>query len=357
MPSSPIFPAEWAPHEAVWTGWPSAPEEWENDLAPARADVAAMIRAIVRPAPEDEPDLHGEHVRLLHRGAEAGESAAAALEDLIAAGLVDLIDAPIGDIWLRDTGPIFTRHDDALRAAVFRFNGWGGKYVMPSDEKIAALVAETAGVEPLRSDIILEGGSVDTDGEGTILTTRQCLLNTNRNPGLTEKDAEAALKAMLGAQKVIWIDEGLMNDHTDGHVDNIARFVAPGKVVCMRPIGEDDPNSAVYAAILRALDGARDAAGRLLEIVEIPSPGRVLGADGRAVPASHINFYIANHCVVMPVYAETDEQHEAAQAALEILSDHIDRDYFHAIDARGLLVGGGSFHCITQPQPLMKGAS
>lgn len=349
MSSLPYFPAEWAPHDAVWTAWPSAVDLWEDDIDPARGEVAAMIRGVLRPDPEDDA-LVGEPVKLLYRGAEARASAEALFPDLLGNGL-ELIEAPIGDIWLRDTGPIFTLRNKALQAALFRFNGWGGKYMLASDDEIAALVAEAARVSTVQANIVLEGGSIETDGEGTILTTRQCLLNANRNPGLTEADAEAILKEMLGAEKVIWLDEGLMNDHTDGHVDNIARFVAPGKVVCMRASGGDDPNAGVYRDIMRSLDGERDAAGRRLEVIDIPSPGRILNADGEPVPASHVNFYIANHSVIMPVYAESDVQHDAAQEALEILGEHIDREHFHAVDASHLLTGGGSFHCITQQQP------
>ena len=341
------FPGEWSPHDCVWTAWPSDASLWEDNLAPARAEVAAMVRAIAAP----DAKVKGETVRLLCRGVEARASAADSLNNLVDAVQFDLIEAPIGDIWLRDTGPIFVERGNALSAARFRFNGWGGKYQLPDDDKIAAIVADRAGVPAHTFDMVLEGGAIDCDGEGTILTTRQCLQNKNRNPDMSEADIEAVLRDALGVEKIIWLDEGLLNDHTDGHVDNIARFIAPGKVVCMRPFGNDDPNAVLYAGIVAALENATDAYGRPLEIVEIPSPGLIAGEDGAPVPASHVNFYIANRSVVMPIYAETDEQREAAQTAEQILRDAIDRPHFFALPARHLLTGGGSFHCITQQQP------
>lgn len=309
-----------------------------------------MVAAIAAPNPEDfsEP---GEPVSLLYRGAAARASATEALADLLDAERVTLVEAPLGDIWLRDTGPVFTLGDAGLGAAAFAFNGWGGKYMLPRDDEIAELIANRAGLKARRFDLVLEGGAIDTDGEGTIVTTRACLLNRNRNPGMSEADVEAALRKAFGTQKVIWLDDGLMNDHTDGHIDNIVRYIAPGKVVCMRPFGEDDPNAGLYGDIMRTLEAETDAAGRRLEIVDIPSPGLIAGADGAPVPASHVNFYIANASVAMPVYAETDAQHDAAGAAAEILAAHIDRPHFHALTASHLLTGGGSFHCITQQQP------
>ena len=195
-----------------------------------------------------------------------------------------------------------------------------------------------------------EGGALETDGEGTFITTRQCLLNPNRNPAMSEKDVEAVLKAALGAEKVIWLDEGLEGDHTDGHVDNLARFVAPGKVVCMRPSGEDDPNAEILVAIEKTLAAATDAAGRKLEVVAVPSPGRA-EMDGEPVAASHMNFYIANRSVVMPVYERLTGEAGPGHEAAEILKGLIDRPYFVSVDSSHLLTGGGSFHCISQQQP------
>ncbi len=200
-----------------------------------------------------------------------------------------------------------------------------------------------------RFDFVLEGGAVDHDGEGTILTTRQTLLNPNRN-GWTKAQAEAALAAAFGAKKVIWIDEGLKNDHTDGHIDNIARFVGPGRVVCQAPAGDDDPNRVTLDAIAATLEGATDSSGRRLQVTRIPGVGLYRNALGEVSPASHMNFVIANGLVVVPVYGTPTE--EAALAGLRaVFPDH----KVIGVSSRGLLgcgtAGGGSFHCITQQEP------
>lgn len=348
-------PAEWAPHEAVWIGWPSAADLWEENLEPAQAEVAEFIAAICLPDPGDEKGerLRGERVELLVRGGEARVAAEAMRFGLPDPTMVRLHEAPMGDVWLRDTGPIFV--DDGVsgvHASAFRFNGWGEKYLLESDDKISGIIAEKSGARLRRFDaMIAEGGALEIDGEGTVITTRQCLLNKNRNPGLSEREIDGVLKEAIGAEKVIWLDEGMIGDHTDGHIDNLARFVAPGKVVCMRANGKDDPNAKIFSAIRKALEEARDAAGRQLEVIEIPSPGRAM-LDGRIVPASHMNFYIANHSLIMPSYGGLTGEDESALECLEILERHVDRPHFYAIDSSHLLSGGGSFHCISQQQPL-----
>ncbi|MAW82356.1 MAG: agmatine deiminase [Parvularcula sp.] len=349
MLSSRRQPAEWAPHDAVWIGWPSAADLWEDDLGPARAEVEDFIRAILFPA----EGVTGEPVRLVARGPDAVAAAEIMRGHLPDPSRVTIHDLPIGDIWLRDTGPVFIKDDTGAPAAsAFRFNGWGGKYELPEDDRIAEMIAERANVRLRRfDDFIGEGGALETDGEGTFITTRQCLLNNNRNPGMGEKDVEAVLKASLGAEKVIWLDEGLAGDHTDGHVDNLARFVAPGKVVCMRPTGDGDPNVEILAAIEKTLNAATDAAGRKFDVITVPSPGRV-EQDGEPVAASHMNFYIANHSVIMPIYENLTGEATPGQEAADILKRLIDRPYFCAVDSSHILTGGGSFHCISQQEPV-----
>jgi len=347
-------PAEWKKHEAVWIGWPSAADLWEENLEPAQAEVAELISAICFPDPGDEKGekVRGERVDLLVRGPDARIAAEAMRLALPDPSLVRLHEAPLGDIWLRDTGPIFV--DDGatgVNASAFRFNGWGEKYLLPSDDKISSIVAEKAGARLHRFDsMIAEGGAIEVDGEGTCITTRQCLLNKNRNPSMSEKDVEGVLREALGIEKVIWLDEGMIGDHTDGHVDNLARFIAPGKVVCMKANGKDDPNAAIFSAIKKALEGAKYANGKALEVIELPSPG-LAKLDGKTVPASHMNFYIANHSLVMPSYGGLTDEDESALECLEILERHVDRSHFYAIDSSHLLSGGGSFHCISQQQP------
>ena len=211
---------EWAPQKAMWTAWPANPAAWYGDLEAPRGDVAAMVRALAS----------ANRVRLLVNGAEAEASARAALSDL-----AELVPARYGDIWLRDTGPIFASSREGAVALKFKTNAWGGKFDLPDDANVGEDIARLAGLPVLSFDFVLEGGAVDRDGEGTILATRQTLLNPNRN-GWSKEEAEAALAEGLGAKTVIWIDEGLKNDHTDGHIDNIARFVGPRRVVCQSPV-------------------------------------------------------------------------------------------------------------------------
>lgn len=350
-------PAEWAPHEAVWIGWPSAADLWEEDLGPSQDEVAEFVAAIAFPDPSDEKgeQVRGEKVNLLVRGEEARVAAEAMRLGLPDPTAVKLHEAPIGDVWLRDTGPIFVESAVGLVASAFRFNGWGEKYELPDDHRIADIVAAIADVRLRRFEgFVAEGGALEVDGEGTVITTRQCLLNPNRNPGLSERDAEAVLREAIGAEKVIWLDDGLLGDHTDGHVDNIARFIAPGVVVCMRPNGADDPNAEILDAIRRTLAAATDAAGRRLDVIEIPSPGRAL-LDGDVVPASHMNFYLSNHALIMPSYGGLTGTDEPALECLEILERAADRPHLYALESSHLLSGGGSFHCISQQQPRRRG--
>jgi agmatine deiminase len=321
------IPAEWAPHKAIWTAFPSAADLWQDDLVPAQDEVAAMIRALAK----------GDRMRVLAAGADAYRAALAAVGDA-----AEVIETPFGDIWLRDTGPLFDRGGRAHR---FGFNGWGGKYDLPFDDRVGDAVATVAGAEVLRHPFILEGGAVEMDGEGTLLTTRQCLLNPNRNPGWDEAAAEAHLKRALGVRKVLWLEKGLVNDHTDGHIDNLARFVAPGRVVCQAPAGRDDPNAEVLDAIAEALAAMTDAAGRRLDVIRIPSPGAVRDEDGEAIPASHMNFLIGNEAVVVPIYSH------AGDDALKALAPLFPGRRVVGLSSTAILTGGGSFHCITQQEP------
>jgi agmatine deiminase len=215
----------------------------------------------------------------------------------------------------------------------------------PLKRKPSARVALLSGADYKRHDFILEGGAIEMDGEGTLLTTRQCLLNPNRNPHWTEAGAERELKRALGVEKVLWLDEGLANDHTDGHIDNLARFVAPGRVVCQAPFGRDDPNAEVLEEIALALAAMTDAQGRKLDVVRIPGPGVVVDEDGDAVAASHVNFLIGNTTVVMPSYSASSEV--AAEALRLLFSGR----KVVGLPSRAILTGGGSFHCITQQEP------
>lgn len=316
-------PPEWAPHKAVWLGFPSHPELWLDDLEPARAEVAAFAHAV-------HAGGRGEKVLLVVADDEAGRAARRHAGDF-----AEIVVEPFGDIWLRDTGPIVTGD---RTARLFEFNGWGGKYDLPGDDTIGARLARRRRLAAEACGWVLEGGAIDGDGTGLAVTTRQCLLNANRNPGLSQADIALRLREDLGLSELIWLGDGLLNDHTDGHVDNLARFVAPG-VLAIPEAFDNDPNWLVYQ------NAARDAGQAEVEIVRLPSPGRVL-RDDEIVPASYMNFYIGNAAVVVPLYGAPNDA--TAVAAIQALFPT--REVV-GLRADAILTGGGSFHCISQQIP------
>jgi agmatine deiminase len=324
MPTAPL--PEWARHQAVWIGFPSHAELWEDDLLQAQAEVAAFAGAV-------HAGGRGEEVWLV----AADETAA--VQARLVATFAKVIVEPFGDIWLRDTAAIVLGSGKDRHCVDFGFNGWGGKYDLPGDDTIGQRLAVEAGLTCTRSRWILEGGAIDGAGSGTVLTTEQCLLNPNRNPDMDRAEVEAALALDLGFERVVWLGEGLLNDHTDGHADNLARFVAPGRVAIPTP-AKADPNENIY----------RDAARRLrssgLDVVTLPSPGEVV-RDGELIPASYMNFYIGNATVVVPLYGADND--EAAVHALEAL---FPGRKVIGLRADHVLTGGGSFHCISQQLPL-----
>ncbi len=320
-------PAEWTLHDAVWIGFPSHPELWEEDLEPARGEVVAFARAV---------HAGGKGERVILVAADEG-SAERARE--LAGDTAEVIIEPFGDIWLRDTAPIIVTSEKGRAATDFQFNWWGGKYELPGDESIGARLAARTGFALRRGDWIFEGGAIDVDGTGLGVTTEQCLLNPNRNPGLDKKSIDQLLAEGLGVNRLLWLGDGLANDHTDGHVDNLARFVAEGVIAIPEPADEDDPNAAVYA------DARARAEAFGLTVVAIPSPGAI-ERDGEIIPASYMNFYIGNAAVVVPLYGAPND--EAAVAAISALFPTRTVVGFRADH---ILTGGGSFHCISQQLP------
>jgi len=326
-------PGEWTPHRACWVAFPSDPELWP-DLAGVQSSFAAMCHGIAKPAAEG-PQSEGLEVLVRDAAAEARA------RELLAGLQVNYHQVQFGDIWMRDIAPVFlTDAAGAVASVRFRFNGWGEKYDYPGDTEVAAKVqAIQAGQRAFESRLVLEGGGVESDGAGLCLTTRDVALNPNRNPGLSEAEVTRELALALGAERVIWLSQGLLNDHTDGHIDNIARFIGPARVVCMRAVTSDDPNAGVLADIEKDL---REAG---LEVVTVPSPGLLLGREQRPLPASYLNFYIANQSVVVPVFGTP--QDEAALAALGAL---FPGRRVVPVPAKVFLEEGGTVHCITQQE-------
>lgn len=316
------IPPEWAPQDWLWIGFPHDADEWPEVLGRAQEQIAAFANAVAE---------SGQAVRLLVRDA-GNERRARAL----VSARVTLERRVFGDVWLRDTGPLVRTDGTALRC---RFNGWGGKYVMPGDETVGAELARDGGLPLVEGDWVLEGGAIDSDGAGLVVTTEQCLLNPNRNPQLSRADIEARLARDLGFDKVLWLGNGLLNDHTDGHVDNLARFAGVNRLVLPRATGADDPNAAVYA------DSKARAQAFGVEVREIPSPGLI--TRGTFIePASYANFAITSSLVVVPTFGSPhDGDAVAAIAALFPNRTTI------GLPADAVLAGGGGFHCASQQMP------
>ncbi|MBZ6379076.1 agmatine deiminase [Pacificimonas flava] len=314
-------PPEWAPVERIYTAWPWRRREWLQALDRARTETAGLVRAIAG---------SGTPVTLLTRSPDAEAEARSLVGDSEG---VDYRRARYGDIWLRDTGPVFLGKADA---ASFRFNGWGGKFLMPGDERVARQVARWESAELREWDAVLEGGAIDHDGTGTVITTEECLLNANRNPGLSRAEIEHLLREALGFERVVWLGSGLRFDHTDGHVDNLARFVAPGRVALPEASSTDDPNHDIFENAANRLEDAG------IETVRIPSVGRFIDENGTQAPASYMNFLLTDKAVLVPLYGVgTDEAALERYAALFPAREAI------GLPAKAILSGGGAFHCMT----------
>ena len=336
------WPAEWEPHAGTWLTWPHNPDTWPGRLEAVAGTFAAIVR-----------ELHARETVNVLVADGAGE--ARARRHLAAAGVgaqggVRFHHLPSDDGWLRDCGPLFlvrARAGRRERAALLPgFNAWGGKY--PPWERDAALgraVADAAGVRGFPSDLVLEGGSIDGDGRGSILTTESCLLHPNRGPGRTREALEAALADLLGARAVLWLGAGIEGDDTDGHVDDVARFVAPGTVVAAAEPDPADPNHAPLAENLRRLRALRDADGKPLAVAELPMPPRLSNGGARS-PASYANFYLANGLALVPTFgAKSDAR------ALAVLRELLPGRDVVGIPCRELVAGLGAIHCVTQQEP------
>ena len=320
------LPAEWELHALTIMGWPCRVELWGETMERARADYTAVANAIA----EFEPVL-----MIANPGRDAADARAACGSG------VEIAELALDDSWLRDCGPIYVRTRAGGREAIhFRFNAWGERFhPYAHDAEVGALVARHLGDPVIEAPIVLEGGSILSNGEGTILTTEQCLLNPNRNPELHREEIEAELQRYLGAERVVWLGDGLVEDRdTDGHVDLVAAFVAPGRVL-LQTVGEGNPNYERCAENLRRLDQAG------IDVIELPFLPYAEVA-GERVATGYLNLYICNDAVIVPVSgAETDEQ------AMTIIGQAFPGREVVAVPGPVLAYGGGGPHCITQQVP------
>jgi agmatine deiminase len=336
------LPAEWEPHEATWLSWPHKAASWPGKIETIFPVYAQMVAALAR--------CETVHINVNDEAMEA--KARKFLDAARAAGDIRFHRFPTNDAWCRDHGAILLTHRDGNRAAAPRlaidwdYNAWGNKYPPHDlDNQIPARMAETLGIPCSSGGMILEGGSIDSNGEGLLLTTEGCLLNPNRNPDLSRDQIESRLLEMLGVDKVLWLGDGIVGDDTDGHIDDITRFVGPRTLVT---VVESDPSDANFAPLrdnLKRLEAMSDLAGRPFEIVPIPMPPPVV-YEGQRLPASYANFYIANKVVLLPTYKHANDAR--AQEVLEKLFP--DREVI-GFDCTDLIWGLGAFHCLTQQIP------
>jgi len=343
------MPAEWEPHEGCWMIWPERADNWRHGAKPGQAafvEVATAIAAyekltmlVSRAQWQNARDQLPEHVRV--------------------------VEASSDDAWCRDCGPSFVIDAEGrVRGIDWGFNAWGGLYgPCDQDQLLAAKVLETERAPRYVAPLILEGGSIHVDGEGTLLTTEECLLNPNRNPELTREEIEQHLKDYLGITKIIWLGAGLVDDETSGHIDNIACFIRPGVVALTWCDDPSDPQYAISRDAFERLSVARDARGRAIEIIKLPLPGplyrtaeEAIEADytgdmsrsvGERLGGSYVNFYIGNGLILMPLL---DPRHDD-EARTILAAAFPDRDVV-GVPTREILLGGGNIHCITQQQPL-----
>ncbi len=335
------MPAEWEPHAATWLSWPHKEASWPGNFEPIPAIWVEMVRVL---SPHEMVHI-----------AVVDEEMEATVRDLLRAVSVDFTRICLhrirtDDAWARDHGPMFlTREHEGrheLAAIDWLYNAWGGKYPpWENDDQVPERVAEILEIPLFQPKVVLEGGAIDVNGRGTVLTTEACLLHPNRNPHLNRGEIEAVLQHYLGVQQILWLGDGIAGDDTDGHIDDLTRFVDPTTVVT---VIEDDPADENYAPLqdnLQRLRGMTDQDGQPLRIVELPMPAPVIYEEQR-LPASYANFYIANGVVLVPIFNDPNDDR-----ALATLRGMFPTRQVVGIHAREMVWGLGAFHCVTQQQP------
>jgi agmatine deiminase len=350
------MPAEFEPHAGCWMAWPERPDNWRLGAGPAQEAFAAVAEAIALSEPVTMAVSDAQYERCREMLSDA----------------VRVVEISTDDAWMRDMGPTFVVDGrGGLRGVDWRFNAWGGLdgglySPWDRDERVARKVLEVEGADRYRAPIVLEGGSIHVDGEGTVLTTEECLLNRNRNPGLSRRQIERLLCDYLGAEKVVWLGRGVFEDETDGHVDNLACFARPGVVLLTWTDDESDAQHGISREALERLEAATDARGRSFEVVRIPSPGplavrpeEAAGVEaaegtrprraGDRLAASYVNFHLGTSRVVYPLLDERLDE-----AAGETLAACFPDREVVGVPAREILLGGGNVHCITQQVPAVE---
>ena len=338
------MPAEWERHAGTWLTWPTNRITWPGKLLKEVESIyLQMIAALL---PFEKVHLLVPDLKTASRIAKKLEARRSKTSNLVPHAVKTV------DTWIRDYGPIFVRKNDGQMAFTkWIFNAWGGKYAdLARDNGVVDKLPALKNVRRFDAGIILEGGSIDMNGRGVCLTTEQCLLNPNRNRHLSRKDIEKYLRIYLAAEKVIWLKEGIEGDDTDGHVDDITRFVGPRTLVTAVESDASDKNHEILEENLQILKSEKDVAGKRFRILELPMPGKVgLGRgdqSGDRLPASYANFYIANGTVLLPVYSHSNDR-----KAVQVLKQAFPGRKIVPIECTALVYGLGSIHCVTQQEP------
>lgn len=333
------FPAEFEPHEATWLSWPHKEESWPGKIATIYASYAKFIKAVS----ENEKvriNVNDEEMKLFAESVLAHEN--------VNMHHVEFFFHPTNDAWCRDHGPAFVINPDKKEKAIvdWGYNAWGNKYPpYDLDDVIPTLIAKRLNLPVFYPNIIMEGGSVEFNGKGTLLTSKSCLLNPNRNPRLNQQQIENYLREYYGVEQILWVDEGIEGDDTDGHIDDTVRFVNEDTVVAVVEENKHDENYTPLQKNLQQLSAMRLPNGKQLNIIELPMPDEIIYETQR-LPASYANFYIANNIVVVPVFnCDKDEK------ALQIISQCFHTRKVIGINSVDIIWGLGSFHCLSQQEP------
>jgi len=333
------FPAEWAPHTATWLSWPHKEASWPGKIDLIYPAYIEFIKVLTK----------GELVRINVVDESMKASVAFQLQNAgVDMSKVELFEFATNDAWCRDHGPAFLINPDTKQKAIidWGYNAWGGKYPpFDLDDVIPTKIGQHFGLPVFNPGIVMEGGSVDFNGKGTILTTTACLLNKNRNPNLNQDQIEGYLRNFYGAEQILWLGDGIVGDDTDGHIDDITRFVNEDTVVTVVEENKNDDNYHLLQENLEALKTMRLLNGKQLNVVELPMPDEVIYEDTR-LPASYANFYIANSAVVVPTYRSANDD-----KALQIIQQCFPDREVVGIDSTDIIWGLGSFHCLSQQEP------
>jgi agmatine deiminase len=336
------MPAEWEPHTATWLAWPHNLETWPGqDMAKIEAVYIQMIKTLAK----------GEKVHLLvNRESDAFKLNKLIKNSPLNSQNIIIYPIPTNDAWMRDYGPNFLVRETssgkrAVSANLWKFDSWGGKYEWDLDDRVGGVIMDQLGIPRFEPGIVLEGGAIEVNGQGLCITTEQCLLNPNRNGGLSKEEMETYLKRYLGVREIIWCQGNIEGDDTDGHIDNLVRFVNPDTVLCAWENDTKDPNHACLKENLKILESFRDESGKPLNVVQLPMPGRIDSDEGR-LPASYANFYIGNRAILLPTY-----NHRHDSAAASILEQFFPDREIVKIPCEIFVSGLGAIHCVTQQQP------